>query len=134
MALARFRFHEIRSPLFDVIYRPYALVYIGDKERKRWVPVEMVVDTGADYTILPKRYLPILGFDALKDCETQTTYGVGGPETVYLLRNARVRLGAWENEAPVGFLERDDVPALLGRHEFMELLKATFEHHVVTFE
>jgi len=134
MAVAKFQFRKLLSPTLGEIYRPYALVGVRTKDNKRWIPVETVVDTGADYTILPKRYLPSLGYDALKDCETQTTYGVGGPETVYLLRKIKVKLGDWEQDVPIGFLERSDVPALLGRHEFMELLKTTFDQRVVTFD
>ena len=131
---ASFKFHQIKSPSFGMIYRPYALVFLKSKDGADWVPVEMVVDTGADYTILPKKYLPILGYDAAIDCEPEITYGVGGPETVYLLRKIRVKLDKWEKDIPVGFLERDDVPALFGRHMFMELMKTTFAKHVVMFE
>ncbi|KKS20640.1 MAG: hypothetical protein UU81_C0019G0015 [Microgenomates group bacterium GW2011_GWC1_41_8] len=34
---------------------------------------------------------------------------------------------------PVGFLDSDDVPPLLGRHGFMEIFKTCFDNHMVYF-
>ena len=39
----------------------------------------MLVDTGADYTILPRREAMILGIDINKGCTSNVTYGVSLP-------------------------------------------------------
>lgn len=99
-----------------------------------WLPVNMVVDSGADYTLLPRKYALILDVDLGKDCLVETSLGVGGSETVYLYKKLLIKMGSWQNEIPVGFLERDDIPALLGRLEFIEILRVVFENHKTIFE
>jgi len=121
-----FKFEEIPSEIFGNIYRPYARVLFKIKGTDQWENIRMVVDTGADYTILPKFYAGILNIDLAKDCVIHTTFGVGGAETVYLYKGMAVKLGEFERMIPVGFLGNDDVPPLLGRHEFMETFKTLF--------
>jgi predicted aspartyl protease len=129
---ATFKFHKIASDLFGHIYRPHAdvLVYGHNDRRRR---VTMLVDTGADYTIFPRREAALLGIDLERDCAAHTTYGVGGPQTVHLYQGLEVQLGEARLAIPVGFLEQNDVPPLLGRHQFMELFQACFDDRVVAF-
>lgn len=116
------------------IFRPYAKVLIFAKKKKTWLPANMVVDSGADYTLLPRRYAIALGIDLANDCIAETALGVGGSETVYFYKKLLVKMEDWQNEIPVGFLERDDIPALLGRLAFIESLRVIFEKHKTTFE
>ncbi len=67
-------------------------------------------------------------------CVPKTTLGIGGSETVYLYKSLGMKLGKWQRNVPVGFLERDDIPGLLGRLEFIEVLKVTFENFQTRFE
>ena len=129
----KFQHKAIPSALFGQVYRPVADVLVKHKTEDIWLSVQMVVDTGADYTIMPRSYAHPLGIDLTIDCTRHTTYGVGGSETVFLFQGLVVRLGKWERQIPLGFLDRDDVPALLGRQEFFETFKVTFEGHEVTF-
>lgn len=93
----------------------------------------MIVDTGADYTILPRFYAYDLGINLHKDCIAYQTFGIGGKEKVYLLKNAKVKFGRWQRFVPVGFLNRDDISPLLGRQEFLEIFKVTFINHSTVF-
>ena len=128
-----FRFRRIASDLFGHIYRPYADVLVYGRNNKRRL-ITMVVDTGADYTILPRRQAALLEIDLSRDCTPHSTYGVGGPQTTYLYEGLEVRLGSKQLKIPVGFLDTNDVPPLLGRHQFMELFKTCLDDHVVSFE
>ena len=134
MQVAQFPFTKIGKGPLGEIFRPYAKVLIFAKKKKTWLPANMVVDSGADYTLLPRRYAITLGIDLASDCIAETTLGVGGSETVYLYKKLLVKMENWQNEIPVGFLERDDIPALLGRLAFIESLKVIFEKHKTTFE
>jgi len=62
MELIRFPFRRIGKEYLGTIWRPYAKVMIQGPNQ-RWVSVEMVVDSGADHTLLPGRYAAMLGID-----------------------------------------------------------------------
>lgn len=117
------------------IYRPYIQVLITSGKIDEWLPTEMIVDTGADYTLFPKRYAELLSINLRKECKTDITYGVGGQEIIHLCKKGvSIRIGNFEKEIPVGFLNQDNIPALLGRLQTIEILKMTIEHRVITFE
>lgn len=117
------------------IYRPYIPVLITSKNIDEWIPTEVVVDTGADYTLLPKKYAQLLSIDLLKDCYPQETSGVGGKEKVYLCKKVvRVKIGNWEELIPVGFLSRDDIPGLLGRLACLEILELRMKKFITILE
>lgn len=94
----------------------------------------MIVDTGADYTLLPRFMASILGIDLEKDCRIFKTLGVGGEERVYFLPKIKAKLGDWERTIPIGFLERNEIPPLMGRHQFFETFETNFSSkHFVSF-
>lgn len=94
----------------------------------------MIVDTGADYTLLPKHLAKILGIDLKQDCKVFKTSGIGGEEKVYLAKNIEVKIGGLQRKIPVGFLDREDIPSLLGRQNFLETFEVIFSsNRTVTF-
>ena len=129
-----FRFKEEKSPIFGKIHRPVAEVFFKEKLHNLWQPVTMIVDTGADYTLLPLFLAEELGVDVVKDCQTIMTQGVGGTGRVYLLKNKiEARIGDLMRQIPIGFLDSDYIPPLLGRQEFFETFKVVFEKFSVMF-
>jgi len=95
----------------------------------------MLVDTGADYTILPKRYANRLGINLSEDTARRSTSGVGGSTAIYILRNTiRAKINTWERKVPLGILDSNSIPPLLGRQGFLETFKVTFHKHVTIFE
>lgn len=133
MALT-FRFDKDFSPILGEIHRPIAQVFFYSSKKRKWYEVWMIVDTGADYTLLPKYYSRRLGVNLYKECRLFETSGIGGEEKVYFLKSIKVKLGAWERTVPVGFLNRDDIPPLMGRHLFIETFEALFSsNHTVAF-
>ncbi len=127
-------FKKVGKTKLGLISRPFVEVLLLIKTKTEWWPVEMLVDTGADYTMLPKRYAEILGIDLNIDCSTITTSGIGGAETVYIYKNLEIKIGKWNKKIPVGFLERDDIPALLGRLNCLEILEVIFKKHRTIFK
>lgn len=134
MKIADFPFKRIGKTKLGEIFRPYASVLIFSEKRNEWIPMEMIVDTGADYTMLPKRCADFLKIDLNTECIAETTLGIGGSETVYLYKSLPIKIGKWKKKVPVGFLERDDIPPLLGRLEFIEDLRVIFEKFETKFE
>ncbi len=94
----------------------------------------MLVDTGADFTLLPRWYADALGIDPERNCERVAMTGVGGKATVYLYRRALARIGRWKRQIPLGFLETNNILPLMGRQAFFETFRVIFEHYETWFE
>ena len=92
----------------------------------------MVVDTGADYCVFPASVALDLGV-ALEACEPYTASGVGGRQQVLLHRRTRMRLGPWEFFAPVGFVEHEGLPPLLGRYRCLDLFDVRLHEFLTAF-
>ena len=133
MAEIIFPFEESHSDIFGKIHRPVAQVQFWSDHLNNWLNVTLIVDTGADYTILPRFYAHYLGVNLKKECELHRTSGIGGMESVHLFRDARIRLGAWERIIPVGFISHSNVPPLLGRQSCIETFKLTLQKKTVRF-
>lgn len=131
--VVKFPFEITNSQIFGQIYRPIARVDFWSKTIKNWVEIIMLVDTGADYTLLPKFYAEDLGVNLEKDCQPFSTLGIGGSETVYLFKKMEVKLGSWRLTVPIGFLEHDNVPPLLGRQNFLEDFRVLLFRHTAEF-
>lgn len=132
--IANFPFERKTSSIFGSVWRPIAIVSFWSRKINSFVDVPMIVDTGADYSLLPRYWSKNLGVDLESECSRHETIGVGGSEIVYLLKSIKVRLGKKELAVPVGFLDKDNLPPLLGRQNFMENLRVIFEKHITSFE
>ncbi len=128
-----FPFERRPSPLFGAVHRPMTVTELWSRKLRSWVRVAMLVDTGADYTVLPRIYSDHLGVRLDAECHTFDTMGIGGSERVFLLRHWPMRLGRWERQIPIGFLTRNDVPPLLGRQACLETFRVIFFRHRTMF-
>ena len=132
MKNVKFKFRCIPSEIFGSIYRPYITVLLQKKDKTGWRKARMIVDTGADYSILPRSYAVYLGIDLTRDCIAQTTHGIGGMETVYIYKSLILEIDSFKRKIPIGFLDRDDVPPLFGRHECLETFRLVFAKRTIT--
>lgn len=131
---AIFPYEEKESDLFPKIKRPIAQVYFWSKLINDWLGYKMVVDTGADYTILPRFSSVDLGINFKKDCLTRKTSGIGGVQTVYFLkRQVKVKIDNYEFSLPLGFINSDSIPPLLGREGCLNLFKVIFSNFTTEF-
>ena len=129
-----FPFERAPSKIFGSIYRPVAAVNFWSLRLREWCEVIGIVDTGADYVLLPKFYADDFGIRLKRDCKRKTTKGVGGEEGVFLCPKMRVSFLGEAFVIPVGFLNRDDIPPLLGRHKFLDRFRVSFHRHKTYFE
>lgn len=129
-----FQFKQEISPFFGIISRPIAEVFLKHTAENIWQPVTMIIDTGADYTLLPLFLATPLGVNVKNDCRKISTRGVGGKSAVFLL-NDKIdgKIGNLHRSFPLGFLSHNYIPPLLGRREFFETFKVVFDKLTVTF-
>lgn len=130
----KFNYKKEKSAILGLIHRPVAQVFFWSEKGKIWSDIWMIVDTGADYSLLPRFWADKLSIDLERDCKIFNTYGIGGGERVYFLPRIKVKLGEWERIIPVGFLERNEIPPLMGRHLFLETFETLFSsNHIISF-
>ena len=133
---AHFPYDPAGKMYFGPIYRPVALVSFQSPKTNVWTYAWMIVDTGADFSILPRYVAHELGISLEKDCITDTTEGVGGVKTIYLFKEKiKAKIGEIGREVPLAFIDSDEVPPLLGRCGFLETFDVEFlKEHVVMFK
>ncbi|KKU15529.1 MAG: hypothetical protein UX21_C0002G0003 [Microgenomates group bacterium GW2011_GWC2_45_8] len=131
----KFDYEFASDSYFGKIFRPVAKVsfksFIGDL----WSDIWMVVDTGADFSILPRYVSSDLGISLEQDCIVDATSGVGGEQKIYLYKKRiEVKVGKFTRQVPIAFFDSDEVPPLLGRLGFLETFDTTFfKSRKVTF-
>mgnify|MGYP001603569619 CR=1 FL=1 len=128
-----FKFENKPSAIFKTIKRPMVKIDIWSKKTSSWIEYNLLADTGADYTILPYHIAFELGVDLEKECKQFYTSGVGGTERVYLVKNGlKVRIGRVEKIIPSGFIERENIPPLLGRESCLNDFDIRFFNFTTT--
>lgn len=125
MKQSTFPFQVRESSLLGSIRRPLITVSLWSEVLQKWHKVEMLVDTGADYTILPS-YLAILLEVDLEKAKKVDAQGVGGAQTVYFFPALPIKIGEMERVVPVGFIRKKNIPPLLGRAGCFETFISTF--------
>lgn len=132
----RFRFEQAGKNRFGPIYRPVAQVSFQSPNIDLWMHVWMVVDTGADYTLLPRYLASKMRISLETDCVKESTFGVGGEQTMYFVKEkVKAKIGKFERRVPLAFLDSNEVPPLLGRLGFLETFDVSFlKTHVVVFK
>jgi predicted aspartyl protease len=120
-----FSFDKAQTGFLGEIRRPLATVKIWSDVFNEWHKVSMLIDTGADYTLLPQ-YMSYLFATKRSTANQQTTVGVGGDHQVYFLEKVKVKVGPFERVVPVGISSSNQIPPLMGRHLFFETFMTHF--------
>jgi hypothetical protein len=120
--IVEFPYRYVTTNHFGKLYRPYAKILVRNcLNPKLWLERVAIVDSGADFTLFPRKDAYLFGVNLARDVKIDKTFGVGGSEKIFLYKNLSVKLGNKSLKIPVGFLDRNDVPALLGRQLFLDL-------------
>jgi len=130
----KFPYEKIGKTAFGEIYHPVVKVTLKSPVIDKSVDIWMVVDTGADYTIIPRHFCEKLRISLEKDCFKDETMGVGGSQQVYFCKNKILAtIGPHKREIPLAFLDNNEIPALLGRLGFLETFNVEFTktHHTL---
>ena len=132
----KFAFENVGKNLFGSIYRPLARVSFKSIKNDIWISTWMIVDSGADFTILPRYLSADLEVSLERDCIKDKTFGVGGEQAIFLFKKKiKARIGRHERDIPLAFFDSNEVPALLGRLGFMETFNTEFlKNHFVVFK
>ncbi|OGK15745.1 hypothetical protein A2774_00680 [Candidatus Roizmanbacteria bacterium RIFCSPHIGHO2_01_FULL_39_12c] len=132
----KFDYENGEKSYFGQVFRPVAKVSFKIPKKELWIETWMVVDTGADFSILPSYLSNDLQISLEHDCIKDITMGVGGNQTIYLLKSRiTAKIGEIKRKVPIGFLDRNEVPPILGRQGFLETFDTEFlRSHAVVFK
>lgn len=110
-----------------------AVVPVGISYRGRRLLTKMLVDSGADFTLIGFRLGRALGFRRGAERVRKLT-GVGG-RVRYVLKRVTLGLGLYRFRARVAWALSENVPLLLGRLDVFSRFAVTFDEPrgVVTF-
>ena len=127
-------FEPVPSKIFGRLYRPVAAVHFWSLRLREWQEVFAVVDTGADYTLLPRFYADDFGINVRKNCRRMKAKGIGGTAEVFLYPKMKASFLGKHLTFPVGFSAQNDIPPLLGWHKFLERFKIVLDRRHISFE
>ncbi len=83
---AVFKFEDIGKSPYGHIYRSVAKITLVSPSTNKMVNIWMIVDTGADYTILPRHFSEKLRISLEHDCFKDTACGIGGNQAIYFYK------------------------------------------------
>ena len=86
---------------------------------------DFLVDSGADFTLLPKHFAFEIGIDLAK-CKKSTTLGVEGRGMIIYHASILLRIGDYQSKTRCAFANHDKIPPLLGRLDVFSLYNITF--------
>lgn len=75
---------------------------------------DFLVDSGADFTLLPRSLAEEVGVD-LKRCRVSKTQGVEGRALIIYPASILINIGKWKKKIRCAFASHDRIPPLLGR-------------------
>ena len=133
----KFDFERGDKNYFGRVYRPVAKVlFQSPKKSEIWSETWMIVDTGADFSILPRFMSHDLFISLERDCIKDITAGVGGQSNIYLCKKRiTAKIGKFVRQIPLAFFDSNEVPPLLGRLGFLETFDIEFlRKHTVVFK
>lgn len=116
-----------RSNIFENVFRPKVDIQIYSEFLSSWVSVEEVLaDTGADISVLPKSLGILLVGNIRKGRKFRITGLVAGATKYIYLHNLRVKIGGRRFRAAFAIAATDDVPPTLGRIDALDRLTVEY--------
>ncbi len=116
----------------------------GTTTKGPWIPITLIgpknsldtialIDSGADFSVIPREFGEIMGVDFTRG-EREKTKGVGGEvDTLRTAINVNIVRGheSYTFTLPIHIMlkEKTDVPPLIGRAKFFDEFKITFDQH-----
>ena len=112
MCEIRFKGKIIYLPDAGKFWIPTAKVELISEERKYFC--EMLVDSGADITLIRKSLGKFLGF-SFDGKKIQEIRGIGAGTIPYVIEKIEIKIGEYKFETRIGISMVENIPLILGR-------------------
>ncbi|MFZ5800603.1 MAG: hypothetical protein ACOY3D_04390 [Candidatus Omnitrophota bacterium] len=122
-----FPYKEKESGIFGKTKRPLIDLHIFSESKKNWLFLaEVLADTGADISILPRT----IGESLVKDIKSGRYLEIRGitpgAYAEVFIHHLTCKIARLKFNAPFAIADSDDVPPILGRVKGLDLFEATF--------
>ena len=124
--MVEFAYRKEKSRLLGDILRPVAQLELRT-EKSGWFSVIMYIDSGADISLVPRNFGVLLGLDLTQNLGQ--IRGIGEAIVPLSLQNVIVRLESYEVKIKIAVALINEVPYVLGRHDFFKLFKISFQEY-----
>jgi len=124
--MIEYRWREEGSESFGKVRRPVAEVHIKDKNNE-WRAITMLVDSGADVSIISKSYGELFGHDLKKGRKIKLK-GIGEDEVVAYIHKMDMLVGKHEVSIEVAVASVDLKVNILGRRNLFDLFEIQFKN------
>ncbi len=121
-------YREEKSDVFEIVKRPRIEIEIFSIKKNKWIIFdEVLADTGADFSVLP-RYTGNLIVDDITTGKYAEIKGVvPGVKLIVYIHKLKLKIDEVEFESSVAIADSDDVPMILGRIKGLDLFKCIFD-------
>jgi len=124
----RFSYKEKESRILGVILRPLIKIEVFSEKYRDWETIDdVLIDTGADLTVLPR----FIGESIINDVTIGEYTEIKGIVPTSLLiafiHRLKIKAAGKEFETKVAIADSNDVPPILGRYEALDLFNLEFK-------
>ncbi|MDI6708972.1 MAG: hypothetical protein QME47_07820 [Candidatus Thermoplasmatota archaeon] len=122
-----FPYTDEESAIFGTVKRPRISVEVFSNLKNDWVIVdEVLADTGADLTVLPRFIGELLVEDITTGKYIEIKGVVPSAALIAFVHQMRIKINGREFEAPIALADSNAVPSIFGRVDGLDLFDARF--------
>ena len=132
--MIEFPYRKVLSDEYGIIYIPIAIVELKNRDKR--VRCEMLIDSGADITLIPKSVGEYLGLAIERMDVIKELRGIGESIIPYITKGVELKIGEERFNARIGWALVEGVPLLLGRLDIFDRFDIKFlcKEKMVVFE
>jgi hypothetical protein len=108
----RFKGKKVRTPEIGEIWIPTAEIELITDKKNYFC--EMIVDSGADITLVPRSLGEFLGFSFAKE-KIREIRVIGEQAIPYIIRSINIKIGKYLFKSRIGIALIEEIPLILGR-------------------
>jgi len=125
MHFVRFRYQRRKSLILGIVLRPIVSIKVYSKNSVIIVD-DVLADTGADITVLPRNLGELLVDDITKGKYVEIKGVVPSANLISYIHHFKIKLGEKILPVPVAVADSDNVPPILGRCKALDLFNVKF--------
>lgn len=119
-----FKGKEVYLPSIGLKWIPTAIVTLSTDNNK--FTCEMLVDSGADITLIPRKFGEELGLN-FKEDEVKEIRGIGEGTVPYIISKLKMTIGKYTFPVRIGWALIEEIPFILGRLDVFDKFNIEFK-------